>query len=368
VRHSPYAALLARIDENTDVADLWHGDVPSWVRTLHEALRKDGGSEKEPAPGVRYEHALDEVATEVDRLRGNTQTSYDVAKKVGQGGDTPFKKAVELVNNLVPIAPDDADKLAKQALRNVMLMPILNGFSTVVESAREEIDKDYRSTVVVPYPRPLTIESQAAQNAALLKFKTETLGPFWQCSGPRPLLEDRTMSLSDEFIAGICGTVRGSHAGNKGPAGAGGAPPSGPQTVRLIGAPSEVIGAKDVFVISQEVTLACASQPLQRFEYSDGVGEKAFVWSPDCESVRLVVRVRGADGHEIEIPREWNGQFAFADFLEEGQPIGNGYQWKLSDPAGSGVRVGVRYRRLGGEGVLQWKRAMTQALPSSAVN
>ena len=145
--------------------------------------------------------------------------------------------------------------------------------------------------------------------------------------------------------------------------------PVGPQTVRLIGAPSEVRGADNVFVTGQELTLICATRPEQRFEYTDGAGEKVFTWTPDCVLVQLLVRVRGSDGRETEIPREWNGPYAFSSFLREGHAIGDGaQQWTVRDQTGSGVSVFVRYRLRGGEGILQAQDAASQAPPSSAVN
>jgi hypothetical protein len=145
--------------------------------------------------------------------------------------------------------------------------------------------------------------------------------------------------------------------------------PSGPQTVRLVGAPSEVRGGGNVFVTGQELTLVCATRPEQRFEYTDGVGEKIFTWTPDCVLVQLLVRVRSSDGHEIEIPREWNGPYAFSSFLREGVALGDGtQQWTVRDQTGSGISVGVRYRRRGGEGILRAQQAASQSLPSGAVN
>ena len=145
--------------------------------------------------------------------------------------------------------------------------------------------------------------------------------------------------------------------------------PVGPQTVRLIGAPSEVRGAEGVYVTGQELTLVCATRPEQRFEYTDGVGEKVFTWTPDCVLVQLMVRVRGSDGRETEMPREWSGPYAFSTFLREGNPVGDGsQQWTVRDQTGSGISVGVRYRQRGGEGILRAQQAATQSLPSSAVN
>jgi hypothetical protein len=243
-------------------------------------------------------------------------------------------------------------------------MPILNGFSAVLESAAREIDSRWRDQIVAPFPPPLSPEAHdrlRGPGGALERFRRETLAPFVAGSEPRPLLEDRALPRMDAVIGFVFG---GGHG-----AGGGGGMPTGPQTVRLTGAPSEVRGAKNIFVTGQELTLTCATRPEQRFEYTDGVGEKVFTWTPDCVLVQLLVRVRGSDGRETEIPKEWNGPYAFSSFLREGHPIGDGaQQWTVRDETGSGVSVFVRYRLRGGEGILQAQDAASQAPPSSAVN
>jgi ImcF (intracellular multiplication and macrophage-killing)-related protein len=368
VTHSPYLNLLAKIDDNTNVDGLWLKRVPGWVRKLHAVRSEVAPSDKEKAPWTRYEASLESVNSVVERVHGRSHLAFAVAKDVSDGQDTEFKKAIELVRKeLVPVEAEDEDRTQTGALQSILLMPILNGFTAVLESAAQEVDQMWKDQIVAPFPPPLTPDAHErlyGPGGALERFRREVLAPFASGSQARPLLEDREMPLSPRLLTFVATGGRSAGGG-----GGGGAMPSGPQTVRLVGAPSEVSGSSGVFVTGQELTLVCASRPEQRFEYSDGVGEKVFTWTPDCDLVQLVVHVRSADGHEEELPREWNGPFAFSAFLRDGQPAGDGsYQWTVSDRTGSNVRVVVRYRRRGGEDIIRFEKAASQAPPSSAVN
>jgi len=360
VRKSPYPGFLARVGAELRVEGLWRGEAPVWVRSLHEVLRSEGGSEEKPAPWKRYEAALDRVAGRVEQTVGRSHAALALAREVADGQDTPFQQTVVLVHDdLVPIPPEDPDPTEKTALRNLLLMPVLDGFSAVLVTAAREIDQVWQSCCVAPFPPPLGPESFEARRIAIQQFKSQTLAPFWSGSGPRPLLVDRALPLTDRFVVALGGVAPGGQGGaGGGGGGGGGPPPSGPQTVRLSGVPSVVTGGGDVFVTSQELMLTCASQPVQRFEYSDGSGSQSFTWRPDCDLVQLVVRVR-AGGRDVEIPREWSGPFAFADFLEQGGVT-------LHVP-GAAAQVRVRYQRSGGDGILAYKRAMSRAMPESAV-
>ncbi len=363
---SPYLTLLTRAAVNTNADGLWRDDAPGWVRALHTVRQTQGGDEKHPAAWKRYLAALDAVASEVERARGRGHVALKLAHDVADGVETPFTAAVELSRELVPIGPGDPDQTAKLALRSLLLMPVLNGFSAVLEAAVREIDLAWKDQVVAPFPPPLTPEAHErlyAPGGALERFRSETLGGFWAGSAPRPLLEDRALPLSDHFVAFA---ARGGAGGGGG--GGGGALPTGPQTVRLIGAPSEVRGAAGVFVTGRRLTLACATREEQVFEYAEGVGEKGFVWTPDCDYVQLSVSVRLAGGQERQLTRDWNGSFAFAAFLREGRRAADGAQeWELRDPLGGELRVAARYKLRGGEAILRFEQAASQSLPG-AVN
>jgi hypothetical protein len=365
VRNSPYLKLMGLTSYNTQVSGLWQGEAPGWVYTLYDVLRKTptGEQTEEDLPRIRYIAALDSVGAEVERARGRGHVALKIARDVGDGQESPFIKAVELVREIVPITPDEENRTAKNAIRSLLMMPILNGFSSVLEAASREIDLAWRDQVVAPFPPPLTPESHArlyGPGGALERFKKETLGGFWAGTGPRPLLEDRAMPLTDHFAAFVS-------SGGAGKGGGGGALPSGPQTVRMIGAPSSVSGGAGVFVIGRRLILACATRSEQVFEYTDGAGEKAMVWSPDCDFVQLVATTRSADGDERELSREWSGSFAFAQFLRSGKAQGDGsYAWRLRDPHGSGLAVDLRYKRRGGDAILRFEKAASRTLPSSA--
>ena len=359
---SPYLTLLTRAAINTNPDGLWRDDAPGWVRALHTVRQsRSDDPEKSPAAWKRYLDALDDVAGEVERARGRGHVALKIARDVGDGVETPFTRAVELSRELVPIRPADPDQTAKLALRSLLLMPVLNGFSAVLEPAVREIDLAWKDQIVAPFPTPLSPEAHErlyGSGGALARFRTEALAGFWSGSSPRPLLEDRALPLSDHFIAFA---ARGGGGG-----GGGGAPPSGPQTVRLVGAPSEVRGSESAFVTGRRLTLACATREEQVFEYAEGVGEKGFVWTPDCDYVQLTVTVRYASGREQQLTRDWNGSFAFAVFLREGKRIADGAQeWELKDPLGGGLRAAVRYKRRGGDEILRFEQAVSQSLPGS---
>jgi len=360
---SPYLTLITRAAVHTNADGLWRDDAPGWVRALHTVRQsRSDDPEKNPAAWKRYLEALDGVASEVERARGRGHVALKIAREVGEGVETPFNKGVDLARELVPIRPGDPDQTTKMALRSLLAMPVLNGFSAVLEAARSEIDLAWKDQIVAPFPTPLSADAHErlyGPGGALERFRKETLGEFWAGTGPRPLLEDRALPLSDHFIAFM--SRGGAPAG-----GGGGAPPSGPLAVRMVGSPSEVRGATGVFVTGRRLTLACATREEQVFDYAEGVGEKGFVWTPDCDYVQLTASVRLASGQERQLSREWNGSFAFAAFLRQGKRLGDGTQeWELSDPLGGDLRVAVRYKRRGGDEILSFEQAASQSLPGS---
>jgi hypothetical protein len=101
--------------------------------------------------------------------------------------------------------------------------------------------------------------------------------------------------------------------------------------------------------------------PEQRLDYVAGIGERTFAWTQECGSVQLVVRIRSADGRELEARRDWSGQMAFPDFLNEGR----GGVWSVS---GGGVSVKVRYKRYGGESIMGIRDVLARGVPASLVN
>ncbi len=371
VRGSPYIRLLETAIENTQIEGLWRGEAPAWVRALHEVRREDSQDEKEVAPWKRYLAALDAVSEEVERAEGVPNLAFDTAKKVGERVDTPYKKAIEDIKALIPIPPDDPDRTAKQALQTLLEMPVLNGFSAVLQTAAKEIDLRWANQIVSRFPPPLSPEQYdrlCGPGGALDSFRQNELGPFWMGSGPRPLLEDRALPVSERFADYVARGCSGG-GGGAGGGGGGGALPTGVLRVRLEGSPSEVSGADGVFVLSRVLALSCATRDVQSFEYNEGAGQQVFSWTPDCDLVQLSVRVRSSDGREEELVREWSGQFAMANFLSEGQGVGNGtYQWTVRDSLGSDLRVQARYKRRGGEDIIRFKEVASRALPRSATS
>jgi hypothetical protein len=362
VKRAPYLRLVEAIDQNTRVPELWDTETPAWVRTLQEVRSTAAPDEKTAAPWTRYEKFLEDAEGDTRKLASNGTVAYDFAKKTSAGEDNAFKKGVTFVNEeLVKIEPGAASQAAKTVLRELLTLPFLDGFSYVLEAAGRDIDNTYRANIASRFNHALSPEEHQQlydpANGELARFKRETLQPFVVNGRAKPLLVDRGVPLTPRFLD----FVEGRRGGAGGGGGGGGPLETGPKTVRLAGVPSDVVGGDRMFVTSQSLTLVCGTRPEQRLDYVSGVGEKFFTWSPDCNLVQLVVRVRGADGRELEIPREWSGAMAFPDFLREG---GAGV-WTVS---GAGVSVKVRYKRYGGEEIMRIKDVLAQGVPSSATN
>jgi hypothetical protein len=369
VLESPYLALIESVLTNTDVAGLWAGAVatPGWVTALRDVRREGGGTEEKPAPWAQYTAVLEEVSAEVERSLPS-KIALEEARKAGSGAESAYKKALATIKQLLPAPLDNPDRTTLQALQALLKMPVLNGFSAVLQAAATEIDSEWKYRIVAPFAgqsaSPELHQQLCGPNGAINGFRTDVLGPFWTGTMPRPLLEDRALPLSPRFAAYF-----GSACGGGGPGGGGGGPaPTGPQTVTLTGAPSDVRGAENVFVISSKLTLLCAMGEPQEFEYSDGQGRRPFRWDPEggCEMVTLSARVRDSNGNEQDLERSWNGPFAFAQFLRSGEARGDGSQsWSIKDPYGSALTALVRYRRNGGEGILRFEEAASRSLPES---
>ena len=367
VLESPYLALLDAVIENTSVDELWVGAVstPGWVTALREVRREDGGTDEKPAPWAQYMAALKEVSDEVERSLPSV-IALTEARKVATGADSAYKRGVETIKKLLPVPPDNPDRLTLRALQTLLKMPVLDGFSAVLASSAAEINLEYKARIgpiLGLGPSPERQEQLCGPEGAINGFRSDILGPFWSGSAPRPLLEDRALPLSARFAASFASACAGGGPGGGGPA------PLGPQTVTLIGAPSDVRGGENVFVINSKLTLQCATGE-QEFEYSDGQGSRIFRWDPEgsCETVTLSARLRDSNGNEQELTHDWNGPFAFAQFLRSGQARGDrSFSWTIADPYGSPLQAIVRYRRSGGEGILRFEEAASRSLPNSVL-
>ena len=369
VLDSPYLALLESVLANTDVDGLWAGAVstPGWVSALRDVRREEGGTEEKPAPWKQYAAALEGVSAEVERTLPS-KVALDEARKVATGAESEYKKALATIKQLLAAPLDSPDRTKLQALQSLLKMPILNGFSAVLDSASREIEAEWQIRVVSVYQagRPDSHQQLCGPGGLVPNFREEVLGPFWTGTTPRLLLEDRGLPLSQRFVAYFSSVCGGGGAGG---GGGGGPVPSGTQTLTLIGAPSEVRGADNVFVLSSKLTLLCATEDPQEFEYSDGQGRKPFKWDPEggCDSVALTARVRDSNGNEMDLERTWNGEWAFAQFLRAGSPRGDGsHSWTISNPYDPGVQAIVRYRRTGnGDAILRMEEAASRKLPES---
>jgi len=348
VRSSPYIALVQQIEDNASIDIPRDGASPPWLALLSEARRetpRDG--EQGPPPWSRYLVALDQVAADVSAAQARSDDAFDFALRAARGEPTSFGNALAVVRELVP---DKGDPQAAAKLRELLSMPILNGFTLVLDRALVKVDASWQSRVASVYGGALDQtqlqQLYAPREGALAKFESEVLGPFLSDGQPKRLLADRALPFGPHFVGwlgGAGGLQRALY-----PA-LGGAPKI---SVRLEGIPSKVSGPP-VFVSRRDLNLACPNG-LDSFVYREGTGGHTFQWTPDCNELSLRVWVRQPDGGERELlPRhEWSGPLALPQFLQAGRPSGAGnLQWALGYPQ-EGIEVAAVYQMRSGKEAL----------------
>jgi len=355
-KSSPYLKVLPEIDRNLQVDLPGKPDVPAWASQLHDVLSTSAGvsaflpggdpqlKELGP-PWSAYQKALDAVALDVESAKG--ERALALARDVGEAKPSSFSSALDLVAKITRASGDPA---STEKLRELLDAPVLDAFSALLLSARDELDRRWTERIASRFSGELTpqalAELYAPDSGALPKFVSEELAPFYKDGAPRQILGDRALPFGRTALAWL---VRAhdmtAHLG-------GAASASGSQAVRLRGVPSTIEGGEGLRVLRRDLRLACPDGE-QTFMYREGSGEQTFNWRASCDAVDLrVVLVSAANPNGTELGREWRGPLALPRFLQDGhRGAGEIYEWMLQSD--DGVHVRVRYQLESGSDVLQ---------------
>jgi len=354
---SPYLKLLPEIDKNAAVELPGKTDAPAWLSGLHDVLATSAGvgaflpggdptlKELGP-PWTAYQKALDAVALDVESASAKGERALGLARDVGEAKPTSFSAALDLVGKITRSSGDPA---GSEKLRDLLDAPVLDAFSALLLSARDELDRRWTERIASKFAGELTPQALGelyATDGALPKFLAEELAPFYKDGAPRQILGDRALP----FGRGALDWLAHAHDMSAHLGGAGGA--SGVQVVRLRGVPSTIEGGDGQRVLRRDLKLACPDGE-QTFLYREGSGEQAFNWRASCDEVDLrVVLASAANPSGVEVARTWRGPLALPRFLQDGHRGSDEvYDWTLESP--DGVRVRVRYQLEAGSDVLR---------------
>ncbi|HKC50123.1 MAG TPA: hypothetical protein VKF60_04970, partial [Myxococcota bacterium] len=355
---SPYLKLLPAIDANLQVDLPGDTALPAWATLLHDVLSTSagvgaflpGGDAEAKAigpPWSAYQKALESVSLDVESANAKGERALALARDVGEGKPNSFSGALDLVGKITRASGDPA---GTEKLRELLSAPVLDAFSALLISARDELDRRWNERIASRFSDELTpqrlAELYAPDTGELPKFMSEELAPFYKDGEPRQILGDRRLPLGSAFLVWI------ARAHDMSAHLAGAAGPTGAQVVRLRGVPSTVEGGDGLRVTRRDLRLVCPEGE-QSFLYREGSGEMTFNWRASCDQVSLrVLLVSGSSHDEQEVAREWHGPLALPRFLQEGKRgAGDVYEWQVEGPEGSHVRV--RYRLVSGTDVLQ---------------
>src|SRR5208337_1164595 len=136
VRNSPYLRLVDQIDSQTRADLPRSGPEPSWMGSLHSARTEQTKDPKDTLAWPRYLQALDAVVQDVETAQAQPEAALDLAQRVARREQTSFRSALDLIHEMVP---PGSDPQAAERIRQILAMPVLNGFSAVLESAGTEI-------------------------------------------------------------------------------------------------------------------------------------------------------------------------------------------------------------------------------------
>jgi hypothetical protein len=346
VRNSPYLRLVDQLDFQTR-ADLPRtGPEPTWMASLHTAHAEEAKDAKDTPAWPRYLQALDAVAQDVETAQAQTEAALDLAQRVARREQTSFRSALDLIHEMVP---PGADPQGAERIRQILAMPVLNGFSAVLDSAGAEIDRRWSERIAERFSGELT-EAQlkslyAPREGELARFRSDLLDTFYADGRAKPILEDRALALGEGFRNWLhsADELRDAMFGSGG---------SLRIAVRLEGVPSQVHGGNGVLVSRRDLRLTCA-EGVDTFTYREGTGSHTFQWSPECQEVSLRVWVREGEGErELQPRKEARGPLAFPSLLREAKELGAGHlQWSLSYPQ-DGIEVVADYLLRSGDAVL----------------
>jgi hypothetical protein len=359
VRSSPYVKLVDQIESQTRVELPRSGPEPSWLASLRNARSEQAAPDaKAGPPWPRYVAALDAVAADVETAESQPATALEIAQRVARRETSSFRSALDLVREMVP---PGTDPQAAERLRQILSMPVLNGFSAVLESATGEIDRLWAERIGDRFGGELT-EAQlrtlyAPRDGEIARFKSEVLDPFYADGRSKPVLEDRALVLGPAFEEWL------RNAKGLGEALFGGGSQGMRITVRLEGVPSQVQGGSGMLVARRDLRLTCPDG-VETFTYREGSGSHTFQWTPECQEVSLRVWAREGNGErELQPRREERGPLAFPTFLRDATEVSPGrIRFALEYPQ-EGITVMADYLLRSGESIL----AIAHTEPPSSV-
>jgi hypothetical protein len=357
VTDSPYLALLEQIHANAS-ADIHREDPPAWLELLEEVRRTtpdsqvpEGEEQQEKGPPwPRYEQALEQVAEDVASVEVSPEDALDLAKQV-VGGKQPnsFAQGMEVVRDIVPMR---RDRRAAAKLQEILAMPVVGGYCAVLDSALSELDRRWYEDIASQqrFGRNAGTSDLIAlygQGGGLEEFRQANLDPFLEADDIDPMLENCALPLGPEFAEWLESAERMKEILRGGFGGGISRVP-----VRLIGAPSRVVGGQGLYVTRRELHVACIEKD-HVWIYREGTGSYGFTWTPECTEVSLRVWVGQPGGAERQLSSrlEWSGPLAFPQFLQSGRspdnPSSDLLSWDLDDFEGR-ARIILKYRLRGG--------------------
>lgn len=362
VMKSPYLALLDQIDTNME-AHIRREENPAWLDLFEEVRRSDQEApppedekEEKPAgpPWPRYHAALEKVAEDVATVDMSSGEALDLAKRVAVGKNpNSFTDGLEVVRSIVPLR---RDRRSAAKLQEILAMPIVDGYCAVLDSAMSELDQRWYEDIAAN-PRfgrdagTTDLIALYGQGGELDRFRTTYLDPFLQNPDVDPMLDECRLPLGPELTDWLdsAGKMKEMLRG-----GFGGGVSRVP--VRLVGAPSRVVGGSGVYVTRRELRINCVDKD-HLFVYREGTGSYGFTWTPECTEVSLRVWVRRPGGQDRQLSShlEWTGPMAMAQFLQSGRnpqdPSSDRLRWELDD-FDDNARIIVEYRLRGGKEIM----------------
>ncbi len=355
-KKSPHLALLEAIHENTSFEMERTGNVPEWFDAVAEirrteptveelaATEDEEGKEAPPPPWERYITALESVTVDVEAATEDPAAALAVAKTVAAGQPSTFSDAMAVARAIVPRL---GDTVTRNRLRDLLEAPILDGFSQVLLSARDEIDVQWRERIASKYGGPVSqsqVEALYAPQAGELDvFSKEMLESFYRNGVFVKVLGDRRMPLGKAAV----GWLRDANRLQRSLFPGGGGIPQ--VSVRVSGIPSTVEGVTSLRVTRRDLRLLCPDGD-QTFIYREGSGAFTFNWGSRCQEVSLRITLGGAGQADQQLRREWVGPLAMPQFLRDGRRIGNDrLQWKFKTSDGADVLV--KYKLVSGRDV-----------------
>jgi len=348
---SAYLRLLRRIAENTAEGSQWSETEPppEWFGVVQELVRTAPLTEGEIPPGAQYQAFLEELTSEIQRVRAQPQAAIGAARSVSADPQNVYQRGLQLVERLVPVEAGE-ERAVRSKLRTLLELPILNGFSSTLSVVQQTLDEQWKDRVVGPFSG--SMDSFATlrglydpQSGALAQFDREQLDAFYRQDRPVALLRSRGLGFGSEFkrwIKDARALQRGFFSDEV-------------RSLRVVSKPGELEGRTELFLTQRVLELECP-QGVQTFAHTNAGAEQEFVfrWSPACDVVRLeLVAQRPGSAAETLPQKTWSGPFALGRFLRGAQRTGERFNWRLD--YGNGLQARVQYQVAGAGNVMGYE-------------